>query len=510
MELWFLVNDRPPPWHTTLARVCFRVLAFAESALMRLCRSKTAAARSPTRSVLAFSERVLSVSPEFSPSGLSVRYPVKDIERIREIGFDLLVRGNAERIFRGDILHAAKDGILSWHYSDNRCIRGGPHGFWEVYHQRPSSGFVLQVLTEELDGGSVVFRGNVATQRFYTANAASLRNQSNPFLAKIVRDYADSGRLPRPEEPVPYSGPLYRTPSVGQSARYALRVAATLPAAAWARFRAKSRMRTSPWQVAFVERPWRVAVLRRGTRIRNPPGTSQADPFVVARDGRTVVFVEQLVHARKRGHIAAVELLGASKYRMLGPVIAEPFHMSFPYVFEHKGRLYMTPETTEANACRLYECTRFPLEWTYRGILCERPLHDPIVFEHEGLWWLFGTECVGGREATFLLAFWADNPLSGTWSPHQCNPLVVDPQTARNGGILFDAGGDPVRVRQAYGFGASAAYGECCSLARITKLTPRAFEEQQIAEIVPEFFPGIRGCHHMSGNDRWTTYDYRR
>ena len=511
MELWFLVNDRPPPRRpTTLARACFRVLAFAESALMRLCRAKTAAVRSRAKSVLAFSERVLSLSPEFSPSGLSVRYPAKDIEQIREMGFDLLVSGIAECIFRGNILHAAKDGILSWHYSDNRRIRGGPLGFWEVYHRRPSSGFVLQVLTEERDGGSVVFRGNVATQRYHTANADSLRNQSNLFLAKIVRDYADSGRLPRPEESVPYSGALYSTPSVGQSARYALRVAATLPAVARARFRPKSHMRKGAWQVAFVERPWRVAALRHGTRIQNPPGAYLADPFVVARDGRTVVFVEQLVYARKRGHIAAVELLGASEYRMLGPVVAEPFHMSFPHVFEYEGRLYMTPETSEANACRLYECTEFPLEWTYRGILCERPLVDPMVFEHEGLWWLWGTDSVGGGEATSLLAFWADDPLSGTWSPHQRNPLVIDSQTARNGGILFDARGDPVRVRQAYGFGASAAYGERCSLARITKLTPRDFKEQQIAEIAPEFFPGIRGCHHMSGNDRWTTYDFRR
>lgn len=510
VELWFLVNDRRPPRRPrTLAGVCFRVLAFAESVLMRLCRAETVAVRSPARSVLPFSERALSVSPEFSPSGLSVRYPAKDIEQIREIGFDLLVRGNAEGIFRGDILRAAKDGILSWHHGDNRAFRGGPPGFWEVYHRRPSSGFVLQVLTEELDGGSVVFRGNVATQRFYTANAASLRDQSNMFLAKIVQDYADSGRLARPEESVPYSGPLYRIPSVGQSARYALQVAATLPAVARVRFRPKSRRRTGAWQVAFVERPWRVAALRHGARIGNPPGTYLADPFVVTRDGRTVVFVEQLVYARKRGHIAAVELLGGSEYRMLGPVISEPFHMAFPYVFEHEGRLYMTPDTLEANACRLYECTEFPLGWTFRGILYARPLKDPMVFEREGLWWLFGTECVGGREAAFLRAFWADDPLSGTWSPHQRNPLVIDSQTACNGGILFDADGTPVRVRQAYGFGGAVAYGERCSLARITKLTPRAFEEQQIAEIAPEFFPGIRGCHHMSGNDRWTAYDYR-
>lgn len=508
VELWLLVNDRPPPRRPmTLAGACFRVLAFAESFLMRLCRAKTAAVRSPATSVLPF-PRVLSVSPEFSPSGLSVRYPAKDIEQIRKIGFDLLVRGNVECIIRGDILHAAKDGILSWRYGDNRVFRGGPPGFWEVYHRRPLSGFVLQVLTEELDGGSVVFRGNVGTYRFYTTNAASLRNQSAPFLAKIVQGYADSGHLPGPEESLPYSGRLYRIPSVGQSARYALQVAATLSAVARGRFRPKSR-RPGAWHVAFVEKPWRVAALRGGTRIENPPGTFQADPFVVTRDGRTVVFVEQWVYARQRGHIAAIELLGAGEYRMLGPIIREPFHMSFPYVFEHEGRLYMTPETKEANACRLYECTEFPLEWTYRGVLCDRPLSDPMVFEREGLWWLFGTERGGGGASIFLRAFWADDPLSGTWSSHERNPLVIDSQTARNGGVLFDADGTPVRVRQAYGFGEGAAYGERCSLARITKLTPHAFEEQQIAEIAPEFFPGIRGCHHMSGNDRWTTYDYR-
>lgn len=510
VELWFVVADaRPPRRRRTLAAACFRALMTAERALLRVCGRRVLADGAPGGGVRPFSDRILSVSPEFSPSGLVVRYSAKDIERMRAIGFDLLVRGNAEGIFRGEILRVANDGIVSWHHGDNRWNRGGPPGFWETYQRRASSGFVIQALTEELDGGRVVFRGSAPTQRFATANATSLRDHSNAFLAKVVLDYADAGRLPQPEEPIPYAGPLYRIPTCVQSARYALQVLAFLPAAAWARVRRLARpSQHGPWAVAVTERPWRAAVLRRSVRIETPPGTFLADPVVVSAGGRTVVFVEEYVHASKRAHISAIELLGGAEYRMLGPAVVEPFHLAFPSVFKVRGRLYMTPQTAGA-APWLYECTEFPLGWKRRGRLHQGPpMTDPLVFEHGALWWLLGGRAgVEGAETTHLLAFWSEDPLSGEWTPHERTPLLVDSQTARNGGLLFEADGTPVRVRQALGFGPD--YGARLTLARITKLTPSAFEERQIAEIGPDFFPGIRGCHHMSGTNRWTAFDYR-
>ena len=64
--------------------------------------------------------------------------------------------------------------MLSFHHGDNRVNRGGPSGFWEVLNDIPSSGFIIQKLTEELDGGEVLLRGNIMTRDFWLLNNAQL------------------------------------------------------------------------------------------------------------------------------------------------------------------------------------------------------------------------------------------------------------------------------------------------------------------------------------------------
>ena len=60
---------------------------------------------------------------------------------------DVLIRFNSN-ILRGDILNCTRFGILSFHTGDNRVVRGGPAGFWEVFNNEDTSGFILQILTQ--------------------------------------------------------------------------------------------------------------------------------------------------------------------------------------------------------------------------------------------------------------------------------------------------------------------------------------------------------------------------
>ena len=61
-------------------------------------------------------------------------------------------------ILKGEILKLTKFGVISFHHGDNRFYRGGPSGFWEVFNNELSSGFIIQRLNDELDGGMVLFR----------------------------------------------------------------------------------------------------------------------------------------------------------------------------------------------------------------------------------------------------------------------------------------------------------------------------------------------------------------
>ena len=54
-------------------------------------------------------------------------------------------------------------------------------------------------------------------------------------------------------------------------------------------------------------------------------------------------------------------------------MLKEPFHLSYPYVFKHKGTYYMIPESRAAGAVRLYRARSFPLSLEFDTTLFEGP-----------------------------------------------------------------------------------------------------------------------------------------
>ena len=128
---------------------------------------------------------IIKVSPIISKSGLSYTYDDSDLEKIKRANLQLLVRGG-RGILRGKILTCCPNGIISFHHADNDVNRGGPAGFWEVYKKQPRTGFIIQRLNEELDGGDVLYKGFIRTSWFYSLNKAKLYEISNPFLHKTI------------------------------------------------------------------------------------------------------------------------------------------------------------------------------------------------------------------------------------------------------------------------------------------------------------------------------------
>ena len=449
--------------------------------------------------------KTIYLHPVFTASGLIVRYPDEDIEKIKSLELDIIIRGNAPGVFKGGILNSAKDGIISFHHGDNRWNRGGPAGFWEVYLRKPSTGFIIQILTAELDDGSVLFRGNIQTKRSYTENIVNLYNVSNPYLAKILLQYATSGKLPRAEEKIPFGGALLMVPSLSQSISYLFRTGFLFLSFIFKRLILGRHER---WSVAFINTPWRHAILRKGIQIKNPPNRFFADPFVVTKNDKTICYVEDYCYVQKKACITAIEFINGQNYSILGPVIEEPFHMSFPFLFEYQQELYMVPETAQSNSVRLYKCVDFPLKWEYqKDILSNVSVVDSMIFNFDGKWWLLCNMGIGGQSdrSSTLMAFYSENPLSDDWTAHELNPLSFDSNISRNGGILDANSRYPIRSRQRQGFN---LYGESLTLAKIKDLAPVSFSEEEIGQISPDFFNKIEGCHHIHSNGKYTVYDY--
>jgi hypothetical protein len=442
----------------------------------------------------------IRITPILSKSGFVRRFSESDLGKIREEGFDVLIRCGSG-ILRGGILSSARLGVLSFHHGDNRINRGGPPGFWEVYHRQERTGFVVQRLTEELDGGDVILRGYIPTQETHLLNAAMLYAKSFYRLRASLLDIARTGQLPASEPHYPYSGALLRAPTLHVLVSY---LARQIARSAWARVRGALNYKER-WGICFAKSDWREAVLWRGTRVATPAGRFLADPFVATRDGRTCVFAEDFLYGESKGRISAFELQ-ADGARELGTAIEESFHLSFPFLFEYEGGLFMCPESCEAKQIRIYECTQFPLGWQLRVVaMSDVTAADTMIFEKDGLWWMLSNISTSEPRdcGSELYAFWATSPLGADWKPHPCNPVVSDPLSARNGGLLRDST-EHVRVAQGRQFG---SYGASARLFRITRLNQNEYAEELVSVLTPEFARGIHGTHHFHSNGLYSVWD---
>ena len=449
----------------------------------------------------------LYLNPNFSKSWIFVQYPIEDIKNIKSLKLDLIIRGNAEGIFRGDILHSSKEGILSFHHGDNRWNRGGPAGFWEVYQRRATTGFIIQILSEELDGGEVIFRSDIATKRSYTENISFLYTESYPFMSKIVLDYAKNNSLPTREEPIPYSGNILKVPTLLETVKYILNSFSIFSIYFIRRFILQKRDR---WSVSFIKKDWNNAVLRKGVEIKTPNNRFFADPFIVTRNGKNICFVEDYSYSSKIGSISAIEILNEKNYKILGSVIKEPFHMSFPYIFEYKDELYMVPETSQAKSIRVYKSINFPMKWEYqKDLFKDVNATDTIIFKYNSMWWMMFSSSITGKNYNSQLVtyYTKSDPINGVWIAHTKNPIVNSSAISRNGGIMGLNNNRLIRGRQKQGFN---IYGASLSLSEIIELTPSSFKEEEICQISPNFLPDIKGIHHLHSNGEYTVYDYFR
>jgi hypothetical protein len=109
--------------------------------------------------------------------------------------------------------------------------------------------------------------------------------------------------------------------------------------------------------------------------------------------------------------------------------------LSYPFVFEWNGELWMVPESGANRTVELYRCAGLPDRWEkVQDIFTGIDLVDATLFAHDGRWWLLGNVSEPGADKhDELHAFHAETPL-GPWQPHAANPVVADARFARPAG----------------------------------------------------------------------------
>jgi len=486
--------------HRLPAKILFKIIVSVEKLLLRLSDPHKDHYRSCDLAKVI--DRVVEIAPITSKSGYVCRFSDEDVEKVKALDLDLLIRCGSG-ILSGGILRASRLGIVSFHHGDNQVNRGGPPGFWESYYRAPKTGFIIQRLTEGLDAGEVLVRGYFATRVYYSLNQAHVYKKSLAHLKNLLKQVASTGTLPPAERhPAPYSHMLFRTPNVAQCIVYGCKLLTRIfikVVASLLRLRER-------WGISVLSAKWDEAVLWRSTETPLPRGRFWADPFLCTRNGRTFCFVEDFVYKTGKGHITALEING-TRIVERGIALSEPFHLSFPYLFEYQGELYMCPEAQGSRQIRIYRCTEFPLQWKLEKIIMEGvSAVDTMLFPRGGKWWMLTSidESGVGDYSSELFLFSSSTPLSTHWIPHRHNPIRIDSYGGRNAGLIME--GDKIfRLAQCQGFD---RYGHSLVVHEIKEVSDERYVEEPAAEIGPNFRKGLLGTHHLSTDGKTVVIDH--
>jgi len=237
------------------------------------------------------------------------------------------------------------------------------------------------------------------------------------------------------------------------------------------------------------------------TDLKPSAGKFWADPFIVSKDNKHFVFIEEYIYETNKGHISVLELDENGVLLRSDIIIDKSYHMSYPFIFELENEYYMIPETMDNRTIELYRCKSFPGEWEFVTNLMENiNAVDTTLFYHDQKWWLFTS--IDETETwlkpfTELFLFYTDDLFSGIWKSHPKNPIVTDLKASRLAGNVFRHQDRIYRPAQ----DCSGRYGRAMKINEITKLDEHEYEETPVLDIEPTWNQRVIGTHTINFND---------
>lgn len=432
-----------------------------------------------------------------------IEHSISNNSKLTDLNIDLTISLNLNP-YCNHLKKISKLGLISFGCFEINRRNFHPIGFDEVYNKKSSTGFSILRLHENIDGIEVLFKGAFPTHNYFLSNNLNILKRRNFYLKQyifsilnhtLIEENIEVSRLECYES---FSLP----PSLSKQSFYILESIKQRVLAIKNKILGKEKY----WKVAFTYSDWAEFQNSNIHTIENLNNCYLADPFVINVNKKNYLLAEEYSFDTFKGTIVAYELQGKNSKR-IGTIIEESFHMSFPYLFKFQNKIFMVPETSENNDIRIYESVEFPYKWKLNQVVMTNVFAvDSMIFNSQNKWWLFSNiNPDGGSDAcSELYIFSSDNPLSGDWKPHKLNPVIVNSDNARNGGILYK--NDKIfRVSQRQDFG---RYGAEFAINEIITLTKSKFIERKIMHIKPDIINNGLATHHCHSNNGITVFDF--
>lgn len=246
------------------------------------------------------------------------------------------------------------------------------------------------------------------------------------------------------------------------------------------------------------------------SRITWNPTIIVADPFLFVKNEKLYLFYESKDFFSP-GVIMMTCTADLKNWSKPVVVLKESFHLSYPWVFEEEGKIYMIPETGSDKSIRLYEAvnddlTEFKLVKKLleqpKDMVCRIGYGDTSIYKKEGKYYLM--TMLQHEEPVNILELYVSDALEGPYIPHPCSPIAKDNKIGRDAGCWLELGGKLLRFSQ----DCVHRYGDNVNISVINKLTPTEYEEYLVQEkIIPTDVPFYKEGGHQFNvtkfNGKW-------
>ena len=429
----------------------------------------------------------------------------KDIASIAACDLDVLVNFSAGSPMDG-VWNAARLGVWEFRYGQNDPQCTVTPGFWEIYDNDPVCSINLVRCGSDSATPEILKTGIYRTFFWsWNENARKLKYRSSWLLIDSLRILANS--IERDQTPsignrgILDMDRLRGEPSPLQSLRT---VASYFTRLAWEKSR--RYLYNDKWAIFVQSGSSADAVWSTANPIEPPDECYWADPFVIKRGGKHYIFFEEYGFAEKKGFISYIELPNSlDQNRLKGmrsrTVIDNDYHMSYPFLLEHEGDLYMIPESSENKTISLWKCDNFPGTWSkQKDLIAGISAVDSTLVQWNDKWWMFtNVDRTGaGEHYTELHIYHADDPINGEWIAHAENPVVTDVTRARMAGNFIKLPGDRlIRCNQVI----KTYYGEAIGMQEVVELSVTRYEEKPHNKIEANWRKDIYRNHHTDSRD---------
>src|SRR5665648_3013 len=434
----------------------------------------------------------------------------QDLLEIRKYNIDIFINLGFHNL-SGEILNVARFGVWFYNHGNSKTTRGSSTEFWEVIKNQDETVVELQILRDDQYGNALLYNSYSHTSGFsINKNLNNCYWKSLSFIPLKIQELYTIGEeefFKRIEEtnkhPQFYSNKLFKTPS---NIEAIFKVSNKIISQIKKFF--ISKLYNDQWILLYhINKAPNISTsLFEFKKLIPPKDRFWADPHILKRDNKYYIFIEELIYSKVNAHISLIIMDESGNLSAPVKILERDYHLSYPFIFEDEGEIYMIPETKMNKTIELYKCTDFPLKWKLESILFNNiKAVDTTVLKKDGRYWLFANvqKNAGASLHDELFLFSSEKLNLQTWENHPQNPIISDVKRARPAGNFFNYKGSLYRPSQ----NCSKHYGYAITINQIIDINELTYEEIVVDSILPDWDKKLYSTHTINSVDNLTFID---